>query len=132
MARARYVRWADALAGWIVLWLALMLLPPGLDAGPGALVALALLGLLGSVPVVRARWRVVSGPVGLWMSRAIGPGARVWYVRPDAAELMIVTARRGGRVTIAASGRDTAEGLRVQRTRVLLVPADAAGPRGAP
>jgi hypothetical protein len=37
---------------------------------------------------------------------------------------VVVTSRRGARVTIAARGG--AEGIRVRRTRVLLVPADAA------
>ncbi len=124
MARTRCLRWLDALAGGLLLWLLLRISPASLPAGPAALGAAALLAVLAAVPGVGARWRVVSGTVGLWVSRAIGPGDRVWYVRPGAAELVIVTARRGGRVTIAASGRDTTEGLRVQPTRVLLLPAD--------
>jgi hypothetical protein len=128
MARTRYLRRADGLLGWLLLGLVLMAPPLALDAGPAALGGLVLLALLAAVPALRLRWRLVSGAVGLWMSRSIVAGARVWYVRPEAVELMIVTARRRSRVTIAASGRDTAEGLRVQRTRVLLLPADPAAP----
>jgi hypothetical protein len=58
------------------------------------------------------------------------PGDRAWYVRPDAPELVIVTARRGLRLTVAVPGRGAAEGLSVRRTRVLLFGAD--GPTRRP
>jgi hypothetical protein len=51
-------------------------------------------------------------------------------VRPDAPELVIVTARRGLRLTVAVPGRGAAEGLSVRRTRVLLFGAD--GPTRRP
>ena len=52
------------------------------------------------------------------------PGDRAWYVRPEAPEVVIVTARRGLRLTVAVPGRGAAEGLSVRRTRVLLLGAD--------
>jgi hypothetical protein len=67
------------------------------------------------------RWRVVSGAVGLWMSRAVAVGDHVWCVGPGSATRVIVTARRGARVTVANMGGDAAEGVSVRRTRVLLV-----------
>ena len=51
------------------------------------------------------------------------PGDRAWYVRPEAPEVVIVTARRGLRLTVAVPGRGAA-GLSVRRTRVLLFGAD--------
>jgi hypothetical protein len=74
------------------------------------------------VAPLRRRWRVVSGAVGLRMSRSIAVGDRAWCVGPGSAERVIVTARRGFRVTVALMGGDAAEGITVRRTRVLLVP----------
>ena len=54
----------------------------------------------------------------------LAAGDRAWYVRPDGPELVIVTARRGLRLTVAVPGRGAAEGLSVRRTRVLVLGAD--------
>jgi hypothetical protein len=121
IARARRLRWLDALAGWLVLWFALAGALGHVTSGQAALAALALLGLLALVPPLRVRWRVVSGAVGLWMSRAIAVGDRAWCIGPGSATRVIVTARRGARVTVANTGGDAAEGVSVRRTRVLLV-----------
>lgn len=126
-ARARWLRRLDALAAGVVAWgLVAARLP---DVAPGLQVVTAglVVGLLGAIPAIRLRWRPISGPVGLWLSRTLAPGDRAWYVRPDASELVIVTARRGLRLTVAVPGRGAAEGLSVRRTRVLLLDAD--GPR---
>ncbi len=122
MARARLLRWLDALAGWLVLWFVLAWWPADLARGPAALVALLILGILVLVAPLRRRWRVVSGAVGLWMSRSIVVGDLAWCVGPGSAERVIVTARRGARVTVATPGGDAIEGMSVRRTRVLLVP----------
>jgi hypothetical protein len=119
--RARWVRRLDALAAWALVWGLLAVMLPGLGVGVQAGAAVAGVGLLGAVAPIRVRWRPISGPVGLWVSRTLVPGDRAWYVRPEGAELVIVTARRGLRLTIAAPGRGAAEGLSVRRTRVLVL-----------
>ena len=102
--------------------LAVML--PGVGVGAQAGAAAVVAGLLGAVAPIRARWRPVSGPVGLWVSRMLAVGDRAWYVRRDGPELVIVTARHGLRLTVAVSGRGADEGLSVRRTRVLVIGAD--------
>ncbi len=123
-ARARWIRRLDALAAAAGLWALLAVLLPGVGAGAQAVAAAAVAGLLGAVAPIRARWRPVSGPVGLWVSRMLAAGDRAWYVRPDGPELVIVTARRGLRLTVAIPGRGPAEGLSVRRTRVLVLGPD--------
>jgi len=54
----------------------------------------------------------------------LAPGDRAWHVRSDGPELVIVTARRALRLTVAVPGRGAAEGLSVRRTRVLVLGAD--------
>ena len=123
-ARAPWLRRLDALLAWLLAWgVAAAALP---DPGAGVRAALAgvVVGLLAAVPPLRLRWRPVSGPVGLWLSRGLAPGHRAWHVRPEAPELVIVTARHGLRLTVAVPGRGAAEGLSVRRTRVLLLDAD--------
>lgn len=122
MARARLLRWLDALAGWLVLWFVLAEWLGELPWGPAALGALLILGVLVPVVPLRRRWRLVSGAVGLWMSRSLVAGDLAWCVGPGSAERVIVTARRGTRVTVATPGGDAVEGMSVRRTRVLLVP----------
>ncbi len=122
VTRARLLRWLDALAAWLVLWFALAQWPGTLSPGSSATAAGLLLGPLVFVTPLRRRWRVVSGAVGLRMSRSIAVGDRAWCVGPGSAERVIVTARRGFRVTVAMMGGDAAEGITVRRTRVLLVP----------
>jgi hypothetical protein len=122
--RARWLRRLDGLAAWVtVLGLAGPLLP-GPGVGSLAAGAAVLVGLLAAVPSLRLRWRPVSGAAGLWLSRGLGPGDRAWYVRPEGPEVVIVTARRGLRLTVAVPGRGAVEGLSVRRTRVLLLGAD--------
>jgi len=103
--RARWLRRLDALAAWVLVWGLLAVMLPdggvGLQAGAAAVVA----ALLATVLPIRARWRPISGPVGLWVSRMLTPGDRAWHVRSDGPELVIVAARRGLRLTVAVPGR---------------------------
>lgn len=122
--RARSIRRLDALAAGVLVWALVAVRLPDLGPGLQAAAAGLIVGVLGSIPLIRLRWRPVSGPVGLWVSRMLAPGDRAWYVRPEAPELVIVTARRGLRLTVAVPGRGAAEGLSVRRTRVLLLGAD--------
>ncbi len=64
----------------------------------------------------------MSGWVGVAVSRSVRPGQRVWFVRDGRADAVLVTARRGLRVSIAAPQLGEAETLSVRRTRVLLIP----------
>jgi len=125
--RARWIRRLDALAAVALVWGVLAVVLPGAGAGAQAGAAAVIAGLLGALAAIRARWRPISGPVGLWLSRTLAPGDRAWYVRPDAPELVIVTARRGLRLTVAVPGRGADEGLSVRRTRVLVLSADEPG-----
>jgi hypothetical protein len=128
--RARWLRRLDALAAGVLVWGLVAARLPDLGLGLQAATAGVVVGLLGALPPIRLRWRPISGPVGLWVSRTLVVGDRAWYVRPDAPELVIVTARRGLRLTVAVPGRGAAEGLSVRRTRVLLFGAD--GPTRRP
>jgi len=121
MARARLLRWLDALTAWLVLWIALAHWPTHLAGEAAAIAALLLLGVLALVAPLRRHWRMVSGAVGLWMSQSVSAGDVAWLVGPRSAERVIVTARRGARLTVATPGGDATEGMRVRRTRVLLV-----------
>jgi hypothetical protein len=125
-ARARWIRRLDALAAAGCVWGLLAVMLPGAGPGAQAGAAAVIAGLLGGVAPIRARWRPVSGSVGLWVSRTLAPGDRAWYVRPEGSELVIITARRGLRLTVAVPGRGATEGLSVRRTRVLVFTADEA------
>jgi hypothetical protein len=125
LARARYLRWLDAVVAWLALFVAVRL---GLGIGGGAVgPALVITGLIVALAAMlgplRTRWRPASGLVGLRVSRALRPGDRAWYVRGDRADLVIVTARHRLRLSIAAPELGAAESLSVRRTRVLVVPA---------
>jgi hypothetical protein len=122
--RARWLRRLDALAAAGLLWGLLAVTLPGLGGGLQAGAAVAITGLLGAILPIRVRWRPISGAVGLWLSRPLAPGDRAWYVRAEGPELVIVTARRGLRLTVAVPGRGAVEGLSVRRTRVLVLAAD--------
>ena len=126
ISRVAWLRWADALVAWIGLWGALAALLAPILARYAAAVSLACLALGLAIRAVRVRWRPVSGWVGLAVSRTLRPGDRAWYVRSRQADLVVVTARHGARVVIARPDLGADEGLNVRRTRVLLIPADAA------
>lgn len=122
ITRSRYLRWIDALAAWVVLLgVTAALLPeqPARTIVVGSL-ALVVIGLM--LRPLRLRWRPVSGWVGVIVSRSLRPGQRAWFVRDERADTVLITARRGLRVTIAAPALGEAETLTVRRTRVLLIP----------
>ncbi|HUP35998.1 MAG TPA: hypothetical protein VNC82_11210 [Candidatus Limnocylindria bacterium] len=122
-ARAPWLRRLDALAAWAAGW-GLLGMATDLGPMPQAVAAAALVAAVARITAIRLAWRPVSGLVALRLSHTLAPGRRAWYVRPETAELVIVTARRGLRLTIAAPGRTVAEGMEVRRTRVLLLDAD--------
>jgi len=123
MRRARYLRWLDAGAAWLALVVGLQLLA-GIAVGGPLLAAAGAVTALGAwLAPLRVRWRPVSGLVGVRVSRTLRPGDRAWYVRGERADVVIVTARHGMRLSIAAPELGAAESLSVRRTRVLVVPA---------
>lgn len=122
--RARWLRWADGLGAWLGLWLVVAAIAPQLAGRAAAVVAGLCVAAVALLPPVRERWRPVSGPVALAMSRSLRPGDRAWYVYPGGAEIALVTGRRGRRITIARRTRGPEEAIAVWRSRVLLVPAD--------
>jgi hypothetical protein len=121
MARLRWLRWGDALLGWLVLLFGLSLLVPRLPS-QAAMAGAAGLLLAGALILrVRVGWRPLSGATTLVMSRRLRPGDRAWFVHGSDADLVLVTARHGLRLVIARPGHDAAEGMSVRRTRVLLL-----------
>jgi hypothetical protein len=124
MGRLGVLRWGDAAVAWVFVWAGGVAMlgdtsPPAIALLAGALVATGVW-----LAPLRVRWRPLSATVGLTMSRSLRAGARAWYVRPHAADLVLVTARRGRRVVIAGGAGSRTEGFAVRRTRVLLLPAD--------
>jgi len=122
ISRARYLRWLDALAAWLVL---LAVVAELLPEQPGRIVALASLALVAigvMLHPLRLRWRPVTGWVGVTVSRSLRPGQRAWFVRDGHADAVLVTGRRGLRVSIAAPNIGAEETLSVRRTRVFLIP----------
>ncbi len=121
---ARVLRWLDALVAWLGVWGGAALALPSASRESLALIAVLVVALGALALPLRARWRPVSGGVGLAVSRRLSAGDQAWYVRPGAAERVLVTALHRTRVVIARLDGSGAEGLSVRRTRVLLVPAD--------
>jgi len=123
ISRRRWLRWADALLAWALLWggCAVVL---GLErAQAAAVVAAVLVGAGVAVQPLRARWRPISAWVALRISQGLRPGDRAWYVGAHEASLVVVTARHGVRLVIARpSVRE--ESLSVRRTRVFLLAAE--------
>ena len=122
ISRAKLLRWLDAAAAGIVLLAVVAVMLP--DASGSVLAVTAAVALMGGVMLrpLRLRWRPVSGWVGVVVSRSVRPGQRAWFVRDGRADPVLVTARRGLRVSIAAPRLGEAETLSVRRTRVLLIP----------
>jgi hypothetical protein len=123
--RRRWLRWADGLLAWALLWLAgaVLLTPRRVEAA--AVVSLIVVVVAGAMlQPLRVRWRPISGWVGLRLSRGLRPGERAWYVSAREASLVVVTARHGMRAVIAGADLGQDEGISVRRTRVFLLPAD--------
>ena len=121
-SRARWLRWLDALAAWLLVWGGLALTPYAKTPGATAVAAAVLVGLAALVSPIRRRWRPLGALISLSVSRALRPGDRAWLVLPQHVEPVIVTARRRLRLVVARPDQDLAEGLEVRRTRVLVVP----------
>jgi hypothetical protein len=122
IARAKYLRWLDALAAWVVLLGLAMELMPELSARlVAALSGVLLLGAI-VVPPLRLRWRPISAWTGVAVSRTLRPGDQAWFVRDGRADRVLLTGRRGLRMSIAEPGFGATETITVRRTRVLLVP----------
>ena len=126
MARARHLRWLDAAIAWFLAFALLWARLPAPRVGPVMVLAVVPVALAALVPPLRLRWRPASGLAGVLVSRALRPGDQAWYVRGERADLVIVTARRGLRVSIAAPDLGAVESLSVRRTRVFVVPVTAA------
>jgi hypothetical protein len=122
ISRARYLRWFDAFAAWIVLLGLSAELLPEQPARIIALTSLVLLVIGVMLRPLRLRWRPVSGWVGVAVSRSLRAGQRAWYVRDGRADAVLVTGRRGLHLSIAAPNVGEAETLSVRRTRVFLIP----------
>jgi hypothetical protein len=122
-ARARWLRPLDMLATSALVW---PVMAVWLDAAAllSLIASLAAVGGLALFPGVRLRWRPISGAVCLWVSRDLRPGDRGWYVLPDRAEPVIVTAKRRLRLVVAGPDQGPTEGLEVRRTRILVVSAE--------
>jgi len=121
VSRARWLRWLDALAAWLLVWAGLALGQRTAPPAATAIVAAVLVGLAALVGPLRRRWRPLGGLISLSVSRALRPGDRAWLVLPRHVEPVIVTARRGLRLVVACPDQG-AEGMEVRRTRVLVVP----------
>jgi hypothetical protein len=118
--RARWLRWLDGLAAFLVIW-PLAALALDTTAVVSALSAALLAAGAALFWPLRARWRPVSALVALSASRELRPGDRAWYVLPDRVEPVIVTARRRLRLVVARPEQEPAEGIEVRRTRVLVI-----------
>jgi hypothetical protein len=122
ISRSKYLRWLDALAAWVVLLAVVAQAVPELPGRAVAVIAAVLVGVAMMLPPFRIRWRPISGGTGVLVSRSLRPGDRAWFVRDGRADAVLVTARRGLRMSIAPPGFGEAETMRVRRTRVFLVP----------
>jgi hypothetical protein len=123
MGRLGVLRWGDAAVAWVLVWAGVIALLGAASPPASALLAGALVAGGAWLAPLRVRWRPLSAVVGLTVSRSLRAGSRAWCVRPHAADLVLVTARRGRRVVIAGAAGSGTEGLAVRRTRVLLLPA---------
>ena len=122
ISRSRYLRWIDAVAAWLVLLALAVQALPELSGRTAAVISLALLAAGVALRPLRIHWRPVSGWVGVLASRSLRPGHRAWFVRDGRADAVLITGRRGLRLSIAAPSLGEAETISVRRTRVFLVP----------
>jgi hypothetical protein len=121
VSRARWLRWLDALAAWLLVAAALALGQRTAPPAATGIVAAVIVGLAALIGPARRRWRPLGALISLSVSRALRPGDRAWLVLPRHVEPVIVTARRRLRLVVARPDQG-AEGMEVRRTRVLVVP----------
>ena len=119
-SRARWLRWVDGLATFVIVWL-VMASVLDVEAATSALAAAALIGAAALVRPLRLRWRPASALVSLSVSRGLRAGDLAWCVFPGRVERVIVTARRGWRLVVARPDQGPQEGLEIRRTRVLVI-----------
>src|SRR4029453_14757429 len=93
-ARARWLRWLDALAAWLLVWAGVALAQRALTPAATATAAAVVVGLAARVGRLRRRWRPLGALISLSVSRALRPGDRAWLVLPRHVEPVIVTAPR--------------------------------------
>jgi hypothetical protein len=123
--RLRRLRWLDALAAWVLAWLAAVALAPGTDPVALGVVVTLFLPIVAAIPPLRRAWRPVSTAVAWAVSAALRPGDRAWHISPDGhARLVLVTGRRRTTVVVAGVVQDSGEGAVVSRLRGLVVRAD--------
>jgi hypothetical protein len=120
VSRASWLRGLDAAAAVVAVW-PLAALALDATATASAVAASMLVAAAAFVPLLRLRWRPVSALVSLSVSRALRPGDVAWCVFPGRVEHVIITARRGWRLVVARPGRESAEGVEIRRTRVLVI-----------
>jgi hypothetical protein len=123
IVRRRWLRWADALAMGILLWACAAVVLGSERFAAAAMVAAVLVVAGGAVQELRARWRPVSGWVGLRISAGLRPGDRAWYLRAQEASMVVITACHGVRLVVARVDLQD-EGISVRRTRVFVLPVD--------
>ena len=120
----RWCRWVDAAIAWLLLW-SVVVAMMGSHLGREAVVVSVGLVCLGmAIHPIRARWRPLTGWIGLALSRSLRAGDRAWYIGGREARLVLVTARHGVRLVVAHPDFPEDEGMSVRRTRVLLLPLD--------
>ena len=122
--RRRWLRWCDALVAWVLLGAVVAPLLGQTRLEAAAVVSLGLVVAGTRIQPLRARWRLISGWVGLRISRELRPGDRAWYVGPRVASLVVVTGRHCVRLVIVRPDLGQDEGISVRRTRVFLLATD--------
>src|SRR5258707_12310371 len=75
-SRARWLRWLDALAAWLLVWGGLALTPYAKTPGATAVAAAVLVGPAALVSPIRRRWRPLGALVLVFGGRRRGPGDR--------------------------------------------------------
>lgn len=122
MTRLGWLRFGDAVVGWLAVLVALRVALPFLPPQTSLVVATVVVFVVSLMPRLRVGWRPLSAITTFVMSSGLRPGDRAWFVHGRDADLVLVTARHALRIVIARPGHDAAEGMSVRRTRVLLVP----------
>src|SRR4029453_14472682 len=120
-SRARWLRWLDALAAWLLVWAGLALWQRTLTPAATAIAAAVLVGLAALGGPGRRRGGPPGALIALSVSRALRPGDRAWLVLPRHVEPVIVTARRRLRLVVARPDQG-AGGLEGGRPPVLVRP----------
>ena len=120
-SRVRWLRWLDVVATSIIVWpfVALVL---ELTAVASAVVALMLVGGAALLPPLRVRWRPASGLVSLSVSRGLRTGDRDMVRLPGRWSMSSSPQRRRWRMVVARPDHESAEGLEIRRTRVIVLP----------